>query len=79
MKSLGLEIKITLPYQDFEVLKTYCQINKINILNVEFLNLVNCNIELSFNEKDKIMYEIDKKKLNIQNIEIIKEKNIRKM
>ena len=79
MKNLGLEIKITLPYQDFEVLKIYCQTNKINILNVEFLNLVNCNIELSFNEKDKIMYEIDKKKLNIQNIEIIKEKNIRKM
>ena len=78
MKNLGLEIKITLPYQDFEVFKTYCQTNKINILNVEFLNLVNCNIELSFNEKDKIMYEIDKKKLNIQNIEIIKEKNIRK-
>ena len=69
MKNLGLEIKITLPYQDFEVFKTYCQTNKINILNVEFLNLVNCNIELSFNEKDKIMYEIDKKKLNIQNIE----------
>ena len=79
MKNPGLEIKITLPYQDFEVLKIYCQTNKINILNVEFLNLVNCNIELSFNEKDKIMYEIDKKKLNIQNIEIIKEKNIRKM
>ncbi len=72
-------MSITLTYQDFERFKYYCQINHINITKTDFKQLVSCNIELSFNEKDKLMYEIDKKQLNIQNIQILKEKNIKKM
>ena len=70
---------ITLTYQSFEAFKHYCQVNHINIIKTEFKQLVNCSIELSFNEKGKLMYEIDKKQFNIQNIQIVKEKNIKKI
>ena len=70
---------VDLSYQDFEVFKHYCQINQINIIKTKFEEFISCNIELTFNEKEKLMYEIDKKQLNIQNIQVLKEKNIRKM
>ena len=72
-------MKLDLSYQDFEVFKHYCQINQINIVKTKFEEFISCNIELTFNEKEKLMYEIDKKQLNIQNIQVLKEKNIRKM
>ncbi len=72
-------MKVTLPYQDFESFKYYCSLNKINITKTEFNEFICCNIELTFDEKDKLLYEIDKKQLNIQNIELLQEKNIKKI
>ena len=74
----GLELKVILPYQDFERFKHYCQTNKINIIESNFSNEVCCIIEISLYEKRKIIDEIEEKQFNIQNLEIVKEKNIRK-
>ncbi len=74
----GLELKAILPYQDFERFKHYCQTNKINIIESNFSNEVCCIIEISLYEKRKIIDEIEEKQFNIQNLEIVKEKNIRK-
>ena len=72
-------MKVELLYQEFESFKHYCKLNQINITQVEFNELICCNIELGFNEKDKLLCEIDKKQLNIQNIEFLQEKNIKKI
>ncbi len=74
----GLELKVILPYQDFERFKYYCQTNEINIIESSFSNEVCCIIEISLYEKRKIIDEIEEKQFNIQNLEIVKEKNIRK-
>lgn len=74
----GLELKVILPYQDFERFKYYCQTNEINIIESNFSNEVCCIIEISLYEKRKIIDEIEEKQFNIQNLEIVKEKNIRK-
>lgn len=74
----GLELKVILPYQDFERFKHYCQTNEINIIESNFSNEVCCIIEISLYEKRKIIDEIEEKQFNIQNLEIVKEKNIRK-
>ena len=70
-------MKVEILYQDFETFKHYCNLNQINITKTKFNELICCNIELTFNEKDKLLYEIDKKQLNIQNIELLQEKNIK--
>ena len=74
----GLEIKILIPYQDFQKFKYYCQTNNINIIESNFSEDVSCIIEISLYEKMKIINEIEEKQFNIKNLEIIKEKNIRK-
>lgn len=72
----GLELQVMLSYQEFETFKHYCEENQINIIETKFLETICCNIETTFNEKEKLVEEIEKKSLNIQNIEIVKEKNI---
>lgn len=72
-------MKVTLSYQDFELFKHYCSLNQINIVQTEFNELICCNIELTFNEKDQLLTQIDKKQLNIQNIELLQEKYIKKV
>ena len=72
----GLELQVMLSYQEYEMFKHYCKENQINIIETKFLDTICCNIETTFTEKEKIVKEIEKKELNIQNIKIIKEKNI---
>lgn len=74
----GLEIKILIPYQDFQKFKYYCQTNNINIIESNFSEYVSCIIEISLYERTKIINEIEEKQFNIKKLEIIKEKNIRK-
>ncbi len=74
----GLEIKIIIPYQEFQKFKYYCQTNNINIIESNFSEDVSCIIEISLYEKTKIINEIQENQFNIEKIEIVKEKNIRK-
>ena len=77
-KNYGLELEVILDYAELSNFERYCQNNNITVIQTRFEQTVHFIIETTFNEKEKIMYEIEKKTLNIQNMEIIKEKNIRK-
>ena len=70
-------MKVTLLYQDFESFKHYCNLNQINITQTNFNEFICCNIELTSKEKENLLSEIDQKQLNIQNMEILREKNIK--
>lgn len=74
----GVEVKILLPYENFDKFKHYCQTRQINIIESNFSEVVSCIIEISLYEKIKIIDEIREKSFNIQNMEVIKERNIRK-
>lgn len=72
-------MQIILSYQDFSNFKHYCQVNDISILETTFADVVCCKFEILLSQRDKFMYEINKKQLNIQKMEMIKEKNIKKL
>lgn len=75
---LGFELKLYLPYQDLENFKYYCKKNRILISNIEFAENIICKIEVNNEEKEKILTEEIKTKFNIQKIEILMEKYIKK-
>lgn len=50
----GYEIELVVSYQDFEKFKYYCNQNKIQIINVSYLENITCKIEISEEEKNKL-------------------------
>lgn len=74
----GYEIEIEINYNDFEKLSYYCKKNNINIINSEYGEKIICNLELSNEEKEKLLNNIEELSFKIQKYKIIKEKNIRK-
>ena len=75
---LGIEMNLTIPYSEFDYFQYYCHKNDITILKVEYDDYISCTIEVSFQEKEKILHEMNKSALKIQKIEVGKEKYIQK-
>lgn len=71
----GMELLIKTSYKYLEGIQYYCNKNNIKILNVEFDENVKVIVELSIDEKDKILKDLDSK---IMDYEALKRKNIRK-
>ena len=69
---------VYLEYQSFEQFKRFCYTNNITIVQVQFEEKICCIIEIALKEKEEIMQKMKKEKLNIQKIQILKNKNIRK-
>lgn len=78
VEELGYEIQLTVNYQEFEKIQYYCEKNKLFITNVEYGEKIKCNIEVSEEEKNRIINLKEEAALKIEKIEILKEKNIRK-
>ncbi len=74
----GYELSLEINYNDFEKFKFYCKKNNINIINLEYLEKIICNLELNNIEKDKLLKNIKELSFKIENYKIVKEKNIRK-
>ena len=79
-QKLGYEIEIMLEYQELEKLKYYCNKNNIEIKNIEYKENIKCIIEVTKEEKEKLLPKngFNKKTVNILEYNIIKEKYIRK-
>lgn len=77
-EKLGLELKLKINYIDLEKLKYYCQRNEINIIKIDYEEFIECTLEVTNEEKDKIISYNQDMVFNIIESEIIKEKNIRK-
>lgn len=74
----GYEVEIELAYQELEKFRYYCEKKKIAILKVEYEEKVKCKIEVTKEEKNKIVQTKEEGILKIQKIKLVKEKNIRK-
>lgn len=77
-KCEGIEATLELEYNTIDNFKYYCKTNNINITNIEYSNVVICKIELEKSIKDKLIDDIDTKKININNFKILCEKFINK-
>ena len=74
----GYEAEAVVEYNQIDFFKTYCKINKIYILDETYLDKIVCKIEIENHIKDRIMQDINSKKLIIQNFKILSEKFIKK-
>ncbi len=66
-KEEGYEIEIVITYQDLDKFKYYCTQNKIDIINIAYLENIICRIELTKEEMEKL----EKYKYNEMNINIL--------
>lgn len=74
----GLELEITVNYNDFEKLNYYCTKNSLKIINTKYEDKVKCLIEMNEQEKNKIIENINELNFKIENYRKIKDKKIRK-
>ena len=73
----GFEYKIKVQYSELENLKYYCKKNQINIVKVEYLNDVECYIELKEEFKEKLLESIKQKEVNIIEYQSIGDKLVK--
>lgn len=67
----GERIEITISYKDLQFIKYYCTKNDIKIVNTEFSEEPKVTIELTENQKERFLNEIQKKQINIKKIQLI--------
>ena len=72
----GEIIEIEIGYKDFENFKYFCHKNEINIIKIEYEEKIIVTIEITLDEKDKILYEIKDNKFHIGNMKIAKKGKI---
>lgn len=77
-KCQGVEIYVELEYSELEKFKYYCKNNNINIINIEYLDVINCNIELEIVVKEKLLKDADTKSINLKKIKVLYKKIINK-
>lgn len=77
-EEFGYEIELILDYPDFEKLQYYLQKNNINITNISYNEKINCRIELTNTQKDKMISLIENETFKIQKYNILQEKLIKK-
>lgn len=78
IEQIGYELEIIINYQELEKIEYYCEKNGLYIINKEYGEKIKCNIEVTKEEKDKILKLNEDGNFKIENYKIIKEKNIRK-
>ena len=73
---LGKEFEVKVDYSSLEKLKYYARINSINISKIEYGNEIICILQISNENIDKFLEDIEKKNLNIIEYKEIGEKYI---
>ena len=77
-KYLGVEMLVELDYNEYSNFQYYCKNNDILIRNVEYCELVMCNIELDEEKKEKLKKDFKTKTIILRNIKEIGNKYITK-
>lgn len=74
---IGKEYQIKLDYANMENLKYYARKNNINIIKIEYLNEIICNIEIKNENINKFLNDIEKRNINLIEYKEIGERYIR--
>lgn len=73
----GFELNVFLGYSDFENFRYYCGKHNIKIINTEYLDCINCKIELNDKEKESLEKDYENQNnLKIKKIDNIRQKNV---
>lgn len=78
VKAEGIEVQVKLEYSNLEIFKYYCKNNEINIIKIDYFEDIILKIEMEKNRKNIFLNDIEIKKLNIKEFQVIKERFINK-
>lgn len=78
MKVSGIEMKLIVDYNNFGKFKYYCKNNNISIISTEYLEKIECKIQMELEKKEKFIKDYENKELNISNLEVLSKKIIDK-
>lgn len=78
LKVKGIEAEISIEYNNVENFKYYCKNNNINIISTSFLDVINCKIVLENIIYEKLLDDINTKKIKIDKIKVLSERYINK-
>ena len=78
LKVKGIEADVDIEYNNLELFKYYCKNKGINITSTQFLDVVNCKIELETAVYKELLADINTKNIKINNIKVLYEKLINK-
>ena len=73
---LGKEFEVKVDYSNLEKMKYYSRTNNINISKIEYGNEITCILQISNENINKFLDDIEKKNLNILEFKEIGEKYI---
>lgn len=74
----GIEIQIKIDYANLEIFKHYCKNNDIRITNIDYAEDIILKIEMEKNRKNIFIADINEKKLNIKEYQVLQDKFINK-
>ena len=77
-KCEGIEMQVTLEYGEFDLFKYYCKNNDILLRNVEYHEVIRCNIQLEDRKKEKLKKDFENKKIILIDMKEIAKKSIKK-
>lgn len=78
IKCQGIEAEVELEYNNLEIFKYYCKNEDIKIINIEYFDKIICKIQIELNKRDKMLQDIEEKRINIISINIFDKKYIDK-
>ena len=73
----GIEFNVEIDYNNLENFKYYCKKNNINIIDLLYSEKIICKIELGKDLEKNFLENIEKKEINIINVNKIGSKYIR--
>lgn len=74
----GLELEVTLSYNNFENFKYYCKNHEINIISTNYNENIVCKIDMELEKKVEFDRDYENKRLNLMEYKELNIKNIKK-
>ena len=78
LQSEGYLAEVRLDYNNLDGFKYYCNNSNINIIDINYSDVVICKIEFSSNLKEKIVTDFENKKIMINDLKVICKKIVNK-
>lgn len=78
VKCQGIEAEVEIEYNNLELFKYYCKNEEIRIIDIEYLDKIICKIQIENSKSEKMLQDIEEKRINIISIKMFDKKYIDK-
>ncbi len=78
LKCQGIEMLALVDYSEFDKFKYYCNINEINISNIQYSQSIECIIELVESKEERLKNDFNTKSIILKDLKEIRKKYVTK-